>query len=140
MTATESAPDPSLVPELLVDSLEDSLDFWYRLCGFEVLYDRPGAGFAYINCGLARIMIENVDVGRNWMPAASGGRLGRGVNFQISVVSIDPLVTALRNANWALFMGPEMKVVSNWQHRGGRGSVSRLGPGWVPDPIPIIAG
>ena len=82
MTATESAPDPSLVPELLVDSLEDSLDFWYRLCGFEVLYGRPWAGFAYINCGLARIMIENVDVGRNWMPAASGAALAVELTFK----------------------------------------------------------
>ncbi len=37
---------PGLVPELLVNAIEESLDFWCRLCGFEVSYDRPEEGFA----------------------------------------------------------------------------------------------
>ncbi|WP_420898235.1 VOC family protein [Cryobacterium sandaracinum] len=47
-----------MVPELLVTSLEASLDFWCRLCGFEVLYDRPDEGFAYITSGTAHIVLE----------------------------------------------------------------------------------
>lgn len=107
MTTTNGA--PGLVPELLVDSLEDSMDFWCRLCGFEVSYDRPEEGFAYITRGTAHVMLEQAGVGRNWVPAALERPLGRGVNFQISVVSIDPLVDALRAADWPLFMEPETK-------------------------------
>lgn len=109
MTVMESACGPGLVPELLVEALEDSLDFWCRLCGFQVLYDRPEEGFAYIASGTAHFMIEQAGVGRNWTPAALERPLGRGVNFQVSVASIDPLVNALRSANWALFMEPETK-------------------------------
>jgi catechol 2,3-dioxygenase-like lactoylglutathione lyase family enzyme len=109
MTATRSTPGPSLVPELLVEALEDSLDFWCRLCGFEVLYDRPEEGFAYIASGAAHIMIEQMGAGRNWIPATLERPLGRGVNFQVSVASIDPLVNALGAANWTLFLEPETK-------------------------------
>lgn len=109
MTAMESALGPSLVPELLVEALEDSLDFWCRLCGFEVLYDRPEEGFAYITSGTAHLMIEQAGIGRNWTPAALERPFGRGANFQISVESIDPIVNALRIASWTLFMEPETK-------------------------------
>jgi catechol 2,3-dioxygenase-like lactoylglutathione lyase family enzyme len=107
MTAPENAPD--LVPELLVGSLEDSVDFWCRLCGFEVLYDRPEEGFAYITSGTAHVMLEQAGVGRNWVPAALERPLGRGVNFQVSVVSVDPIVSALGAVDWPLFMEPETK-------------------------------
>jgi len=109
MTGTDSTPSPGLVPELLVTSLEESLDFWCRLCGFAVLYDRPDEGFAYITSGTAHIMLEQTGVGRNWMPAALVPPHGRGVNFQISVASIDPIVDTLRAAGWTLFMEPEAK-------------------------------
>jgi len=107
MSVLEGA--PGLVPELLVESLGESVDFWCRLCGFEVLYDRPDEGFAYITRGAAHVMIEQAGVGRNWMPGALERPLGRGVNFQISVDSIDPIVSALRAAAWPLFMEPETK-------------------------------
>jgi catechol 2,3-dioxygenase-like lactoylglutathione lyase family enzyme len=107
MSAIESAPD--LVPELLVGALGDSLAFWRRLCGFEVLYDRPEEGFAYITRGTTHVMLEQAGVGRNWTPAALERPLGRGINFQISVVSIDPILSALRDADWPLFMEPETK-------------------------------
>ncbi|MFO7689776.1 MAG: VOC family protein [Cryobacterium sp.] len=104
-----STPGPGLVPELLVTSLEASLDFWCRLCGFEVLYDRPDEGFAYITSGTAHIMLEQRGSGRNWIPAALEPPLGRGINFQITVASIQPLLSALDVASWTLFMGPETK-------------------------------
>lgn len=102
-------PAPGLVPELLVGALEESLDFWCRLCGFEVLYGRPEEGFAYITRGTAHLMLEQEGVGRNWVPATMERPLGRGVNFQISVASIDPIVDVLRAAKWPLFMEPETK-------------------------------
>jgi hypothetical protein len=35
--------------------------------------------------------------------------LGRGVNFQVSVPAIEPILTALDRAGWPLFMEPEQK-------------------------------
>ena len=109
MTDARSAPGPDLVPELLVTSLVASVDFWCGLGGFEVLYDRPDDGFASISRGTAHIMLEERGRGRNWIPAALEPPYGRGINFQISVASIDPLVRAFRSAGWALFMEPETK-------------------------------
>lgn len=40
--------EPSLVPELAVIDCSVSVRFWRDLLGFEVLYDRPEEGFAYL--------------------------------------------------------------------------------------------
>ena len=109
VAGAKRSPGPGLVPELLITSLEASLAFWCRLCGFEVLYDRPDEGFAYITSGTAHIMLEQRGSGRNWIPAALEPPLGRGINFQITVASIEPLLGALDAASWTLFMEPETK-------------------------------
>jgi len=102
-------PDPALVPELLVESVAASLDFWCRLCRFEVLYDRPEEGFAYIAQGSAHLMLEQIGVGRNWLTGPLDRPLGRGINFQISVAAVGPVCSSLREAGWPLFMEPEIK-------------------------------
>lgn len=51
MADSGSASDPDIVPEILVAILDDSLDFWCRLCGFKVLYERRDEGLAYITRG-----------------------------------------------------------------------------------------
>ena len=139
MADSGSASDPDLVPEILVGILDDSLDFWCRLCGFEVLYERREEGFAYITRGSAHIMIEQAGIGRNWTPAELERPLGRGVNFQISVESIDPLVRSLRDDGWALFMEPETKWYRTGENRGRCDSVPRSGSRRVPDQVPVIA-
>lgn len=100
---------PDLVPELLVDDLAASLAFWVGLCGFDVSYDRPDDGFAYLTSGTAHVMLEQAGVGRNWIPAPLERPLGRGVNFQVNVPSIDPLIDRLAAHGWPLFLPPEVK-------------------------------
>ena len=106
---------PGLVPELLITDLATSLGFWVTLCGFEILYDRPQEGFAYLQCGTAQIMLEQIGVGRNWVADTLERPLGRGVNFQVSVPAITPLVERLAASDWPLFMAPEEK----WYQTGG---------------------
>ncbi|WP_165791220.1 bleomycin resistance protein [Cryobacterium zongtaii] len=100
---------PDLVPELLVGDLAVSLSFWVELCGFEVLYDRPDDGFAYLRAGTAHLMLEQVGIGRNWIPAALERPLGRGINFQIMMPNIAPLLERLAAAVWPLFMAAETR-------------------------------
>jgi catechol 2,3-dioxygenase-like lactoylglutathione lyase family enzyme len=100
---------PGLVPELLITELAASLNFWVTLCGFEILYDRPKEGFAYLHSGTAHIMLEQIGVGRNWVPGTLERPLGRGVNFQVTVPAIMPLVERLSSSDWPLFMAPEDK-------------------------------
>lgn len=106
---TAASPEPALVPELLVRSLDTSLAFWRDLCDFSVRYSRPEEGFAYLALGAAHIMLEQVGVGRNWITAGLEQPLGRGVNFQVSVTAVASLIGRLNAAEWPLFMETETK-------------------------------
>ena len=100
---------PALVPELLVTDLAASLDFWVRLCGFELRYEREEERFASIALGSAQVMLDQIGVGRDWVPAPLDRPLGRGVNFEIAVPAIAPIVERLAAAGWPLFLAPEEK-------------------------------
>lgn len=101
--------DPALVPELLVSDAAKSIEFWCGLCGFQISYQRPEEGFAYISLGSAHVMLEQQGVGRNWVTGPLESPLGRGINFQISVPRLGPILNSLREADYALFMAPETK-------------------------------
>ncbi|MBM7787316.1 bleomycin resistance protein [Tenggerimyces flavus] len=99
----------SLVPELLVTDLEASLAFWCGLCGFTVAYERRDEGFAYLTRGAAHVMLEQAGVGRNWLTGALDHPRGRGVNFQIAVDDLDPILANLKAAKHKPFMAPETR-------------------------------
>ncbi len=98
-----------LVPELLVADIDKSLRFWRNVCGFTVLFDRPNEGFAYLDLDGAQIMLDEIGQTRDWMTGPLEPPLGRGVNFQVSVPAIEPMLAALARADWPLFMEPEQK-------------------------------
>jgi catechol 2,3-dioxygenase-like lactoylglutathione lyase family enzyme len=98
-----------LVPELLVTDIAVSLRFWCGLCGFTVAYDRPEDRFAYLDRAGAQVMLEEQGRGRNWITGPLAAPLGRGINFQIGVAAIAPILAALSAANWPLFMAAERK-------------------------------
>jgi hypothetical protein len=66
-------------------------------------------GFAYLDRDGAQIMLEERGRGRNWITGALETPLGRGINFQIRVAAVQPLLQALEQAGWPLFMAPEQK-------------------------------
>ena len=104
-----SPTEPSLVPELLVGDVTRSVEFWCGLCGFVVEYKREEEGFAYVVRGSAHVMLEEQGVGRNWVTGPLERPLGRGINFQISVPDLDPILSALAAADYPLFLEPETK-------------------------------
>ncbi|ATU94527.1 hypothetical protein BLM14_20055 (plasmid) [Phyllobacterium zundukense] len=81
--------------------IEISLTFWCRLLGFKVAYDRPAAKFAYLEREGAQIMLCQVN--GEWLTGTLEKPFGRGVNFQIEVQNIDPIIIALDKAHWPLF-------------------------------------
>lgn len=97
------------MPELLVRNLHRSIGFWCTLCGFQIRYHRPEEGFAYITRGTAHVMLEQAGLGRNWITGPLDAPHGRGVNFQVAVSDIEPILSALRAAGVSLFMQPETK-------------------------------
>lgn len=120
--------EPALVPELLVVDVERSLAFWREVCGFEVLYSRPEEHFAYITRGSAHLMLEQIGSGRDWVTGPLEAPFGRGMNLQINVPDISPILASLADAGIGLFMQPETK----WYRVGG----AELGVNQfvVPDP------
>lgn len=98
-----------LVPELLVNDVNASLRFWRDLCGFRVAFDRLYEGFAYLDLDGAQIMLEERGRSRNWVTGPMDVPFGRGVNFQIEVPAIEPILASLDAAGWPLFMPPEQK-------------------------------
>jgi catechol 2,3-dioxygenase-like lactoylglutathione lyase family enzyme len=98
-----------LVPELLITDLATSLRFWRDLCGFRVVFDRADEGFAYLDLGGAQIMLDQRGLTRDWETGVMQIPFGRGVNFQVSVPAIEPVLAALAAADWPLFLAPERK-------------------------------
>jgi catechol 2,3-dioxygenase-like lactoylglutathione lyase family enzyme len=90
-----------LVPELLVSDHGVSLDFYVRIIGFVVRYERPAEKFSYLDLGGAELMIEQeTDF---WATAPREQPYGRGINLQIEVDRLDQIIARLEEAGIALF-------------------------------------
>jgi catechol 2,3-dioxygenase-like lactoylglutathione lyase family enzyme len=90
-----------LVPELDVSDIATSLTFWCEYLGFHIVYDRPAAGFAFCKRDGAQVMLCQVN--DEWVTGPLERPFGRGVNFQIMVDDIAPLLARLKEAGWPLF-------------------------------------
>src|SRR5215471_4071675 len=102
-----------LVPELAVSDIGASLSFWCNLLGFAVAYDRPAGRFAY----LVRDGIQVMLCERNgrWEPAEMHRPFGRGINLQMTIRTIAPILEALARAGWPLYEQPN----EAWYRVGG---------------------
>jgi catechol 2,3-dioxygenase-like lactoylglutathione lyase family enzyme len=94
-----------LVPELSVSNFEKSLDFYTRVLGFKVEYDRREEGFAFLSINGAQLMIEQMN--NHWVTGSFEYPLGRGVSFQIEVVAIEPMFVRLNAEAIPLFREPK---------------------------------
>ncbi|UFZ03357.1 VOC family protein [Bradyrhizobium ontarionense] len=90
-----------LVPELDVSDLGASKSFWCDLLGFRIAYQRPEDRFMYIELQGAQVMLMQHN--GNWETGPLERPFGRGINFQIVVDDVDPMLAALAQANWPLF-------------------------------------
>lgn len=100
----------SLVPELAITDYEKSLNFYTKILGFTVEYQRVEEGFAYLSLGESQIMIDQIGKTRTWRIGEFEYPLGRGINLQIEVVEdITSLLSRLRQNKIPLFMELEEK-------------------------------
>ena len=91
-----------LVPELDVEDLAASLDFWCGALGFRIAYQRPENDFAYLERPEgAQLMLERRN--GHWDTGALERPFGRGVNFQVAVTAVAPILAALAARAWPLF-------------------------------------
>lgn len=99
-----------LVPELLVTDLVVSLRFWRDLLGFTVVYERPEESFAFLDYEGAQVMLEERGKAqRTWETGSLQPPLGRGINFEIRSLALDPVLSRLAKASWPLYLPPEEK-------------------------------
>lgn len=93
-----------LVPELMVTRLDNSLVFWVDCLGFNIAYQRPEDGFAYLDLNGAQVMLEQVDPDAGqWLTASLSKPFGRGINLQIDVEAVTPIMERLARAGFPLF-------------------------------------
>ncbi|MGE8618422.1 MAG: bleomycin resistance protein [Achromobacter spanius] len=92
-----------MVAELMVKNLARSRQFWIDLCGFQVVYQREEEGFVFLDRDGAQFMLEEVRGDDGWITAPLEAPLGRGVNFEIKVKSVDALHRCLVDAGWPLY-------------------------------------
>lgn len=84
---------PKLVPELDVVDLAASLEFYLDVCGFTVRHRRDDEQFAYLELDGAELMLQAAaSPGRRFRTAPLERPHGRGVNFQIEVDDVRPII------------------------------------------------
>ncbi|MDX7998019.1 VOC family protein [Xenorhabdus sp. Reich] len=91
-----------MVPELTVTDFSSSLDFYQRILGFEVLIQRKDPDFVYLGLGEAQLMLEAFH-DSDWNIGELSKPFGRGINLQIEVDDIAPLIANLENNGIELY-------------------------------------
>ena len=99
-----------LTPELKVLNFQESLDFYTKIAGFEILYDRPEEDFAMLGINGARLMIEGLtDKSRTWKVGNLERPFGRGMHFQIEIPDVESLYDNFKKAKHPIFFEMEEK-------------------------------
>ena len=96
-----------LIPELGVSDFKRSLNFYTKILGFRIEYERKD--FAFISYQGSQIMIQNIK-NDSWRTGKLQYPFGRGINFQIEVKDVDRLVNSLRKNKYPI----KMKLQDNW--------------------------
>ena len=97
-----------MLPEFDVFDLNDSLDFYVKLIGFHIVYDRKEDKFAFLQFENVQLMIQEIDQQSNkWGTGKLEYPLGVGINFQIDVTNIDEIYNRLKNVNYKIFVDME---------------------------------
>jgi catechol 2,3-dioxygenase-like lactoylglutathione lyase family enzyme len=95
----------SLTPELIVNDFQRTLHFYTSILGFSIDYERLESKFAMLSIEGSQIMINERN--GSWETGAFEYPLGRGINLQIGISTIAPLLTNLKSNNIVLYQEPE---------------------------------
>lgn len=95
---------PALVPELCVRNFSESLAVYRDVFGFKERYRRKG--FAMLDLHAASLMLEQLSP-ESWLVGPAERPLGRGMNLEISVPALDPIVERAKAGEMAPFRAVE---------------------------------
>lgn len=111
----------ALVPEFAVTDWTISRRFYCDILGFIVDYERTEEGFSYLRLGDAELMIDQIGTGRTFddghLPNAYP--FGKGLNVQIRVADLAPMLAALTDAKHPLYLPLEEKWYRKADHAVG---------------------
>lgn len=108
-----------LIPELIVFNFQKSIDFYTKILGFKIEYDRSEKKFAMLSFEENKLMINERNT--SWETGTLEYPLGRGVNFQIKVNNIESLITSLKTNNYKIYEESQ----ENWYRKNNKEVGSR---------------
>lgn len=113
----------ALVPELAVSNWQNSKHFYCNILGFACLYERSEEGFCYLTLGEAELMIDQTGEGRTFDNGHQSDSypFGKGLNIQIRVPSVVPLLSSLSLHGMTLFL----PVEDRWYRMKGKETGNR---------------
>ncbi len=91
-----------LVPELTVNDLEASRQFYCGVLGFQLRFERPEDQFTYLDLAGAQLMLLQRPIASEPLPPVQDRRL----HFQIEVDTLDTVLAGLDAAHHALDVAP----------------------------------
>lgn len=92
----------ALIPELSVTDIRKSKWFYIELLGFKLEYERVDDKFVFISLEEeTQIMLEEIN--GHWDTGELIRPFGRGINFQIDMEDIQPVIESLKKQNIPLF-------------------------------------
>lgn len=102
----------SLIPELSVSNIDNSLRFYCQLLGFHIDYQRVERGFAFLSLQGSQIMLEQANDA--WRTGDLDYPYGRGINFQIMVDNVASLAQTLKERDYPIMV----ELEENWYRAG----------------------
>lgn len=97
-----------MIPEFDVFNLDESINFYVGLIGFNIVYERKEDKFAFLQLENVQIMLQEINKEENkWETAKLEYPLGRGINFQIDVINIDKIYNKLKENKYEIFVDIE---------------------------------
>lgn len=109
-----------MVPELICLDFHESFAFYTEALGFAVRFQRDDPDFAYLEYEQAQIMLEAFQ-GEARITGDIERPLGRGVNLQMEVSDLAPILERLKERNYGLFKEPK----ESWYQTGDTQSGQR---------------
>lgn len=102
--------DTPMTPELVCIDIQRSLDFYVRVLGFRIQYERREEGFAMLERQGSRLMLDELrESKRSWISGPLEYPLGRGMNFQIDTTDVIGLYGRVKSSGAKILLELEEK-------------------------------
>lgn len=89
-----------LIPELNVYDIKKSLNFYSKILGFRIEYERKEDKFVFVSLEGSQIMLQETKKNDKWDTGKLEYPFGRGINFQIEVKDVERIYRRIKKHKW----------------------------------------